>query len=142
MEFKYIRIQGRQIAASTKYAAGVFSTCVKLIQNGVMDEEDVALFNEVDSWFAENLPFPPEDIRKERIICFFKAENAGQMLKMITPALWLLERYECPFDIVFTNSPGEILYEDDYQIAVRVEDAPVVEFHHRWAKPGSGLFQE
>ena len=32
------------------------------------------------------------------------------MMKWIRPALWLLERYNHPYYVVFTNSPGEIVY--------------------------------
>jgi hypothetical protein len=42
------------------------------------------------------------------------------MMKMIRPALWLLERYHHPYFLVYTNTPGEIVYEDQYQVAVRV----------------------
>ncbi len=42
-------------------------------------------------------------------------------MKMIRPALWLLERYDQPYYLVYTNSPGEIVYEDQYQIASRVD---------------------
>jgi hypothetical protein len=41
------------------------------------------------------------------------------MMKMIRPALWLLDRYHHPYFLVFTNTPGEIVYEDKYQVAVR-----------------------
>ena len=41
-------------------------------------------------------------------------------MKMIRPALWLLERYNHPFYLVYTNTPGEIVYEDRYQVAVKV----------------------
>ena len=64
------------------------------------------------------------------------------MMRMITPAMWLLERYDHPFYVVYTNSPGEIVYEDDYQIAVKIPDVPVVKFNHEWTEPGTGLFQE
>jgi hypothetical protein len=39
---------------------------------------------------------------------------------MIRPALWLLERYNHPYYLVYTNTPGEIVYEDKYQVAVKV----------------------
>ena len=42
------------------------------------------------------------------------------MMKMIRPALWLLEKYHHPYFLVYTNTPGEIVYEDQYQVAVRV----------------------
>ena len=48
-------------------------------------------------------------------------EDADEMLKMIRPALWLLERYHHPYYLVYTNDPGEIVYEDHYQVAARVD---------------------
>ena len=143
MDFKYVRIQGREVAANTRYAAGIFSVCWKLIQDDVMDEEDVALFKEIDSWFAEELPFPDVcgNEGDEPAVCFFKTENTELMLKMITPAMWLLERYNHPFYVVYTNDPGEIIYEDDYQVAVKVPFVPVVEFHHQWTEPDGTIHQ-
>ena len=54
------------------------------------------------------------------------------MMKMIRPAMWLLEKYHHPYYVVYTNDPGEIVYEDQYQVVVRVED-PVIEYYvHTW----------
>ena len=36
------------------------------------------------------------------------------MINLITPAVWLLEKYEHPFYVVYINMPGEIVYEDEY----------------------------
>ena len=121
MKYKYVRIQGAELAENTMYAKGVFSMCWQLIQNDVMDEEDRDLYLEIDKWMGEILPWPPQCKNQERVVCFFKTENADEMLKMILPALWLLERYNHPFYVVYTNSlPGEIVYEDQYQVAVKV----------------------
>ena len=43
------------------------------------------------------------------------------MLRMIRPALWLLDRYKHPYFLVYTNSPGEIVYEDQYQVATKTD---------------------
>ncbi len=40
---------------------------------------------------------------------------------MIRPAMWLLEKYDHPYYLVYTNDPGEIVYEDQYQIAAKTE---------------------
>ena len=119
-DYKYVRIQGLELAENTMYAKGIFSMCMQLIQNDVMDEEDAALYREIDSWFADILPFPPQCRNQEKVVCFFKTENAREMMKMIRPALWLLEKYHHPYYLVYTNTPGEIVYEDQYQVAVRV----------------------
>lgn len=119
--FKYVRIQGQELAENTMYAKGIFSMCWGLIQEDVMDEEDSLLYKEIDDWFANELPWPPQCKNQEKVICFFKTENSQEMLNMILPAMWLLERYNHPFYLVYTNTlPGEIVYEDKYQVAVKV----------------------
>ncbi len=120
MKYKYVRIQGAELAENTMYAKGVFSMCWHLIQNDIMDEEDKGLYKEIDDWFAEELPWPPQCKNQEQVVCFFKTENTEEMLKMIRPALWLLEKYNHPYYVVYTNTPGEIVYEDKYQVVVKV----------------------
>ena len=136
MHFKYVRIQGQELAANTMYAKGIFSMCWQLIQNDVMDEEDVGLFKEIDSWFSENLPWPPPCKNQEKVVCFFKTENSEEMLKMIRPALWLLEKYNHPYFLVYTNTPGEIVYEDKFQIVVKVPGVlQIEELQPSWSPP-------
>lgn len=127
MKFKYVRIQGKELAANTKYAKGVFSMCWQLIQDDVMEEEDADLFKEIDLWFSEELPYPPQCMNREKVVCFFKTDNSKEMMKMINPAMWLLEKYNHPFDVVYTNFPGEIVYEDEYQVVVKVSDVVTIE---------------
>lgn len=121
MKFKYVRIQGRELAANTMVGKGVFSMCMDMLRNDEMDDEDAELFHEIDNWFAETLPWPPQCKRQEKVVCFFKTENADEMMRMTGPLMWLLEKYNHPFYVVYTNTPGdEIVYEDQYQIVVRV----------------------
>lgn len=121
MNFKYVRIQGKELANNTMFAKGVFSMCWKLVQDDVMEQEDADLYMEIDGWFSEHLPWPEPCMRQEPVVCWFKTENSDEMLKMIRPALWLLERYNHPYYLVYTNTPGEIVYEDQYQIAAKVD---------------------
>ncbi|MBP5654632.1 MAG: hypothetical protein J6X33_03880 [Clostridiales bacterium] len=120
LRFKYVRIQGSELAENTMYAKGIFSMCWQLIQNDTMEQEDADLYKEIDDWFADNLPWPEPCKRQEKVVCFFKTENVDEMMKMIRPALWLLEKYNHPYFLVYTNTPGEIVYEDKYQVAVKV----------------------
>ena len=121
MNFKYVRIQGRELAANTMVGKGVFSLCMDMLRKDEMEEEDADLFREIDDWFAKTLPWPPQCKRQEKVVCFFKTENAEEMMKMMGPLMWLLERYHHPYYVVYTNTPGEeIVYEDQYQIVVRV----------------------
>ena len=119
MHYKYLRIQGQELAENTMYAKGIFSMCWQLIQDDVMDEEDAALYREIDDWFADNLPWPPQCKNQEKVVCFFKTENSDEMMKMIRPALWLLERYDHPYYLVYTNTPGEIVYAHQFDPGLR-----------------------
>ena len=127
MKFKYVRIQGKELAANTKTGKGIFSMLNQMVQDKTMEQEDIDLFLEIDSWFAEVLPWPPQCQRQEKVICYFKVENAELMMKMINPMLWLLERYNHPYYVVYTNYPGEIVYEDEYQVVVKVDENIVIE---------------
>ena len=120
-QYKYVRIQGKRLAKNTMHAKGVFSMCMEMIRNEVMDEEDASLYMEIDGWFAENLPWPQPCRNQEPVVCWFKTENSEEMMKMIRPALWLLERYNVPYYLVYTNTPGEIVYEDQYQICAKTD---------------------
>ena len=130
LTYKYLRIQGKNMVRNTMYARGIFSVCMQLLDSGKMVEEDAELFKEINNWFLDNLPLPPQCNNQDRVICWFKTENSDEMIKMIRPALWLLERYDVPYFLVYTNSPGEIVYEDKYQIVTKtdgylqIEDAP------------------
>ena len=127
MNFKYVRSQGKELAENTMYAKGIFSMCWQLVQDNTMEEEDADLFREIDKWFSEILPYPPQCKRQEPVVCFFKTENTDEMMRLIGPAMWLLEKYNHPFYVVYTNSPGEIVYEDRYQVAVKVDREVLVE---------------
>lgn len=135
INFKYVRIQGRELAANTMYAKGIFSMCWQMLQNDEMEEEDADLFREIDDWFAHELPWPPPCKNQEKVVCFFKTENVEEMQKMLRPAMWLLEKYNHPYFVVYTNTPGdEIVYEDEYQIAVRVSgELEISEVQASWS---------
>ena len=125
-EYKYMRIQGREDSYITKYPKGIFSLCWNLIRDKKMTPEDEQLFISIDNWFKDNLPEPEPCKNHETVITFFKCKNAEHMIKQIEPAIALLDKYDKPYDVVYTNFVGTIVYEDDWQIAVKVEDGKMV----------------
>ena len=125
MEFRYIRIQGRELSYVTKAPKGIFAMCWRMIYDGVMSEEDAQCFKAVNQWFEENLPNPEVCLSGDQaVITYFKAESTQEMLRQIEPAMKLLEKYDHPFDMVYTNYVGEIIYEDEWQVAVKVDTVP------------------
>lgn len=121
-DYKYMRIQGREDSYITKYPKGIFSLCWNLIRDKKMTPEEEQLFISIDDWFKENLPEPESCKNHETVITFFKCENTEHMVKKLEPAIALLDKYGKPYDVVYTNFVGTIVYEDDWQIAVKVED--------------------
>ena len=122
MDFKYMRIQGRELSYVTQYPKGIFGMCWRMIYDGVMSEEDAETFREIDRWFVENLVEPPMcKTGDQRVITFFKTENMEEMVKHIEPAMALLDKYNHPYDVVYTNFVENMVYEDEFQIAVRLD---------------------
>ena len=126
MECRYIRIQGREDSWVTKYPKGIFSLCWRLIMDGRMQPEDEKTFRGIDSWFRKNLPEPEQCKNGEKVITFFKAGSAGGMLERLEPAVRILDRYAVPWDLVQTNTVGTVVYEDAWQVAVKVDGGKMV----------------
>ncbi|MBQ8632191.1 MAG: hypothetical protein IJ420_01130 [Lachnospiraceae bacterium] len=122
MKFKYMRIQGRELSYITQYPKGIFGMCWRMIYDGGMQEEDAEIFRKIDRWFVENLPEPPMcKTGDQRVITFFKTATTEEMLKHIEPAMALLDKYSHPYDVVYTNFVGNIVYEDEFQVAVQLD---------------------
>lgn len=126
MQFQYMRIQGRESSWITKYPKGIFGMCWRLIMDGIMDKEDEEKFRNIDQWFRNNLPEPELCQNGEKVITFFKTETTEEMQEQIKPAMELLDKYNHPYDVVYTNFVGTIVYEDFWQIAVRVENGEMI----------------
>ena len=122
MTFKYMRIQGRELSYVTKQPKGIFAMCWRMIYDGKMEEADAELFEKINEWFEQNLPNPEVcQSGDQAVITYFKTESTKEMIAQLEPALELLEKYNHPYDIVYTNFVENIVYEDEYQIAVRIE---------------------
>ena len=126
MSYKYMRIQGRENSYVTQYPKGVFSLCWNLIRDGILNEQEKELFTSIDEWFKENLPEPEPCKNHEKVITFFKCESTEEMRAKLEPAIALLDKYGKEYDVVYTNFVGTIVYEDNWQVAVTVEDGRMV----------------
>ena len=126
MQYKYMRIQGREDSYITKYPKGVFSLCWNLVRDNVLTEQEKAMFIAIDEWFKANLPEPEPCVNHEQVITFFKCDSTAEMVARLEPAIALLEKYAKPYNIVYTNFAGTIVYEDEWQVAVRVENGRMI----------------
>lgn len=93
MNYKYMRIQGREDSYITKYPKGVFSLCWNLIRDEQLTDKEKELFLSIDTWFKENLPEPEPCKNQEQVITFFKCESTTEMLEKLKPAIALLDQH-------------------------------------------------
>ena len=124
---KYVRIQGRETAYRTGMPVGIFAAVHRLQEAGLLTDEERAVYHEIDDiWFQENLPNPPfyDDDKPGKPITWFKTETAGFMVEKLRPLIDMLEKYSKPYDIVYTNFPGRVVYEDKWQVAVYSGNIP------------------
>lgn len=122
----YMRIQGREIAYRTKKPVGIFILNWRRVRDKIYSEEDTKIYWETKRWFIDNLPEPPfygeDNDNPQGAITWFKTENCNDMLKHIQPFIDLLNKYDIPYDIVYTNYVGKIVYEDERQIGAIDDD--------------------
>lgn len=117
---RYLRIQGREFAYRTQKPVGIFVLNYRRARDGVYSQADEALYQETRRWFVENLPEPPfygtDNDNPDGAITWFKTAQCGEMLEHIQPLIDLLDRYDVPYDVVLTDHPGKIVYEDEWQV--------------------------
>ena len=120
---KYVRIQARYNGQTGK-PIGIFCACHHVVYsthcefNATDDERKT--FKDIENWFEENLVNPPfyDDGNSIKVITWFKTGSSSDMLKRLIPLMEILSKYEVPHDVVYTDHVGNIVYEDEYQIAV------------------------
>ncbi len=122
---RYMRIQTRYIGKTGK-PVGLFAANWHILYAERFTEDDKSLFLETEEWFRENLPVPPfydkenpERNNPQKAVTYFKTDTVGRYEEKILVLTGLLEKYNVQYDVVFTNYIGDIIYEDEYQAAVK-----------------------
>jgi ribosomal-protein-alanine N-acetyltransferase len=118
---KYVRVQTSGIAYLTGKPRGIFASVSHLERDGKLTAEERETYHYIDKvWFQEQLPNPPfyDDDSPGKPITWFKTATAMHMLGKLQPLMDMLDKYGVPYDVAYTNFPGEIVYEDEWQVAV------------------------
>lgn len=119
---KYMRIQGRETAYRTGKPVGVFVLNWRRIRDGVYSKEDADLYDEIHKWFLRHLPEPPfygeNNDNPQGAVTWFKTEAYEEMSEKAEMLTALLDKYNVPYDIVFSDYVGKIVYEDKWQVGV------------------------
>ena len=117
---KYFRLHVTYKGKTGK-PVGIFGACHHLKRAGRLTADEVILFEEIDAWYTENLLEPPFYAKGnlQKAITWFKdTPEVHTFVKGLDPLLDLLKKYGVEHKISWTTNPGEIIYEDEYQVAV------------------------
>ncbi|MBE5959210.1 MAG: hypothetical protein E7254_10180 [Lachnospiraceae bacterium] len=124
---KYYRIHTGDIAYLTKQPRGIFTAVGKLVDAKIMNEEEIAEYRRNREYFEKVLPVPPfyEQGNPDRAITWFKDTKAGNdIYEQMTFYRKMLAKYDVKlYRSEIEEIPGEIIYEDDFQIAVKNQRA-------------------
>lgn len=120
---KYYRVHTADYAYLTKQPRGIFTAVGKLVDAGVLSEAETEEYWNNRRYFEDVLPVPPfyDQGNPDGAITWFKDTPEGNRIwEEMTFYRNMTVKYgvqlylsEC------TDIPGEIIYEDDFQIAVK-----------------------
>ena len=120
---KYYRVHTADIAWMTKQPRGIFAAIGKLIDSGVITEEETAEYWRNRKYFEEVLPLPPyyADGNPDGAVTWFKdTEQGNDIWRQMTFYREMGAKYGVTFYVSESEEiPGEVVYEDDFQIAVK-----------------------
>ena len=118
----YFRIHTSDIAWLTKQPRGIFTTVGKLVDAKILTEEETAEYWKQREYFEKVLPGPPfyEQGNPDHAVTWFKDTSQGQDIwKQLTFYRQMCSKSGITLYKSETEEiPGEVIYEDDFQIAV------------------------
>ncbi len=120
---KYYRVHTADMAWITKQPRGIFTAVGKLIDAEIPTKEEIAEYWRNREYFEEVLPVPPyyEAGNPDGAVTWFKDTPEGnEIWQQMTFYRDMGEKYGVRFYISeCIEIPGEVVYEDDFQIAVK-----------------------
>ena len=128
----YFRIHTSDIAWLTKKPRGIFTTVGKLVEAKILTEEETAEYWKQRAYFEKVLPVPSfyEQGNPDHAITWFKDTPQGQDIwRQLTFYREICSKYGIKlYKTECTTLPGQVIYEDEFQIAVinEVEGLEVV----------------
>ncbi len=117
MEFFRIHVT---YAGKTGKPVGLFGACHHLKRAGKLTSDEAKLFEEIDEWYTRRLPEPPfySAGNPRKAITWFKdTPKVRALTEGLSPLISLLEKHDVAYEISRTANPGEVIYEDEFQVA-------------------------
>jgi hypothetical protein len=119
----YIRFVTGEIHDDTSYELGVFQVAHKLRRKGHLPKYEETRLTELLDWFNTNLKEPtrfttskpPYYRKRNRAISWFK-DSAAEHISKLREVASILGQNDIHIEMIQTDRPGYIVYEDNYQI--------------------------
>lgn len=119
----YFRIHSSDIAWKTQQPYGIFVAVWKLVESKTMNEEEIVEYWKQREYFEKVLPVPPyyKDGNPDKAVTWFKDTEQGKdIYNQMSFYRDMCKKYGVQLYKTETEEiPGEIIYEDDFQIAVK-----------------------
>jgi hypothetical protein len=115
----YLRLQVRY-CGRLGVPVGIFVAVDHLRRRGSLSASDEELYFGIEDFFLAGLPQPPfyADGNTIGAVTWFKAATAWHLIQRLDPLRDLLTRHGVANDLVASNDPGVIVYEDEWQVGV------------------------
>ena len=94
---------------------GLFTAIYELEKKGRLAEYEAAWFSEQERWFNKHLE-RPEPLKSPLAILWFKSTAFEHITRMRALAA-LVEHKDTVVEVIQTDRPGYVVYEDEYQVA-------------------------
>ncbi len=119
----YYRIHTGDTAYITKQPRGIFTAVGKLVDSGILSSEEEREYWINREYFEKVLPVPPyyEKNNPEKAITWFKnSKKSDEIWDQMVFYRKMCKKYGVKLFISKCDEiPGELIYEDEFQIAVK-----------------------
>lgn len=118
---KYLRYHANYSSPKTNMPVGLFVAVGHLVDRKILSDDEIKLYWEQRHYFERVLPVPPfyADGNTIRAVTWFKNnEHAKRMIDQLGFYFDMLKKYDVQINLATTDNPGEIIYEDDFQVGV------------------------
>ncbi|MBO4925255.1 MAG: hypothetical protein J5472_02140 [Clostridia bacterium] len=126
---RYFRVHTADAAYITRQPRGLFTAVGKLVDAKALTAEEEKAYWENRAYFERVLPVPPfyAQGNPDRAVTWFKDNENGQRIwREMTFYRDMAKKYGLRLYLSACGEPpGRIIYEDDYQIAVKYPNSAV-----------------
>lgn len=118
----FYRIHVADISDHTQQSRGLFVAIWKLVEAKRVTAQEEKTYWDNRKWFEANLPVPPfyaEGNPQKAITWYKNNEKGNSMCFRMAFYFDMAKKYSITmYKSIVEDTPGEIIYEDDFQIAV------------------------